>query len=281
MIFLDPTSDPVFKKLFGNITHRNIIISFLNNLLGRTQEDKIVEVTFNDASNIPETVDLKYSIVDIRCTDQRGHEYIVEMQVVKQLDYAERCQYYSALALSRQLKKGQKYHTLLPVIFVGILSFDLDDSPDYVNHHVILNRATHHRTLKHLEFHFVELTKFNKTIEASKSLLDQFIYMLKHATEMNTIPAGFKKNPDVVDAFDLLEQGNWSKTELEAYDKYLDIERSSASQLDTARIDGELKGKLEAKRAIAQQLIGKLDEEIIAQSTGLTIQEIEELKKNK
>jgi len=38
MIFLDPTSDIAFKKLFGNSEHKNILISFLNSELETAEE---------------------------------------------------------------------------------------------------------------------------------------------------------------------------------------------------------------------------------------------------
>ena len=44
MIYLDPKSDIAFKKLFGNITHKNILISFLNSILQRPEGLKIVEL---------------------------------------------------------------------------------------------------------------------------------------------------------------------------------------------------------------------------------------------
>src|SRR3990167_2125784 len=45
MQFLDPKSDMVFKRLFGDITHKNILMSFLNSVLGRQEGEKIVNVT--------------------------------------------------------------------------------------------------------------------------------------------------------------------------------------------------------------------------------------------
>jgi predicted transposase/invertase (TIGR01784 family) len=278
MIFLDPKSDLVFKKLFGNAAHKNILISFLNSILGRKDQDAIVDVVFTDPHNIPETYDAKHSIVDVRCIDQKGHNYIVEMQVIKQHDYAERCQYYSGLALSRQLKAGQKYHNLVPVIFVGILCFDLFKNPDYVSHHLILDTVTGEHTLKHFAFHFIELTKFNKRIEETATLLDKWIYLIKHAAEMNTVPSMFKKEVDVHDAFDLLEQGNWSRAELEAYDRYLDAIRSQQSQLDTAIEEGELKGSNKRARTIAKELLDILDDQTIARKTGLSIEDIKKLR---
>src|ERR1700733_14576586 len=99
MIFLDPKSDIAFKKLFGDLNHKNILISFLNSVLERIEGERIIDVVINDPANVAETPLSKYSIVDVRCTDQRNNQYIIEMQVIIQRDYAARAQYYSALAL--------------------------------------------------------------------------------------------------------------------------------------------------------------------------------------
>src|SRR5258708_3420357 len=116
MVFLDPKTDIAFKKLFGDSAHKNIVIRFLNNILNRKDSEIIVDVVMNDPYNHPETVasdptkeqkSSKSSIVDIRCTDQANRRYIVEMQVVRQIDYLERAQYYSSLALGRQLESTE------------------------------------------------------------------------------------------------------------------------------------------------------------------------------
>ena len=79
----------------------------------------------NDPHNFPERYNTKVSIVDVRCTDQLRNQYIIEMQVIAQGDFAERVQYYNALGLSRQLASRERYKKLTPVIFVGILDFNL------------------------------------------------------------------------------------------------------------------------------------------------------------
>jgi len=274
MIFLDPKSDIAFKKLFGDLTHKNILISFLNSVLERVEGEKIVDVTINDPNNVAETPLSKTSIVDVRCTDQCNNQYILEMQVITQQDYAARAQYYSALALSRQLASGEKYHKLVPVIFVGILDFKLFKSKHYLSHHLILDNKTYIQELKNFEFHFIELEKFNKEIDTLTTILDKWIYFLKHAVTLQKIPANFK-DPILKEAFDVLAQSNWSKKELEAYDRYLDAIRSSASQLDTAYDQGRFESKIE----IAKQLLDVLDVDTIAKKTGLSIKEIEKLKR--
>lgn len=194
MMYLDPRSDMVFKRLFGSSAHKNIVISFLNSVLGRLEGELIVDVVINDPNNVPETRLSKTSIVDVRCTDQQNNHYIIEMQVVAQKDYAARAQYYSSL------------------------------------------------------------------VQVPQEL----------------------KEPLFEEAFDILAQSNWSKTELEAYDRYLDAIRSHVSQIETAEergeARGEVRGEAKAKLKVAKALLDVLDVDTIAQKTGLSIDQVEELK---
>jgi predicted transposase/invertase (TIGR01784 family) len=269
MNYLSPKSDVAFKKLFGNIAHKNILISFLNSVLKRPEHLKIIDVSINDPANTPDRPGSKYSIVDLRCTDQDQNQYIVEMQVLDQKDYIARAQYYTAIALARQLNSGEIYNQLVPVIFVGILDFELFKNKNYLSHKLILDSETYAHELKHLEFHFIELPKFTKTETQLDNILDKWVYFLKNAEALEKVPAALKE-AEFTDAFGVLARSNWSNKELFEYDQYLDIWRSETSRIESA----------EEKRSIeiAQQLLDVLDIITIAQKTGLTVKQVEELK---
>jgi len=280
MIFLDPTSDIAFKKLFGSSEHKNVLMSFLNSVLERHEGERIIEVIINDPSNHPETIESKASIVDVRCSDQQGNNYIVEMQVVKQQDYAARCQYYSALALSRQLKQGEKFEQLAPVIFIGVMDFELLKSSNYISHHLILNKETREHSLRHLEFHFVELKKFSKSLDELHDDLEKWTYLLKNAKAIEKVPTELKKPVVLQEAFDILAQSNWSIRELEAYDRYIDAMRSRENQLETAYEDGKMEGEINKARIIAKNMLAAdMDITQIVKITGLNTKELEDLTK--
>lgn len=278
MVYLDPKMDIAFKKLFGDIAHKNVIISFLNSILNRTGEKTIVDVVFNDPHNHPETTTSKASIVDVRCTDQAQNNYIVEMQVIRQRDYLERAQYYSAFALSRQLVKGDSYGTLTPVIFVGILNFTLfEGDDDYLSCDQILNVKTYRHRFQHLEFYLVELPKFSKSIDEITTLSDKWIYFLKNAGGMNAIPENLN-NPAIKDAFFVLNKSTWTVSSLEQYDRDLDVVRSERGRIDYAME----KGEAQAQRRIAMEMISKnFDVETISQLTKMSVEDVEMLKKGK
>jgi len=285
MVFLDPKTDIAFKKLFGDSAHKNIVISFLNSILDRKESETIVDVVMNDPHNIPETLAtnspeelaLKSTVVDVRCTDQAKRRYIVEMQVIRQPDYLERAQYYSSLALGRQLRSRSEYEELEPVIFVGVLDFSLLKNPRYLSHHLILDKDTHEHEFKHLELHIIELKKFNKKIEELTTLADKWIYFLKYAEDMQTIPDTLK-SPDMQDAFQILNKSTWTPEQLISYDRLLDEMRLQKNRIRHSHKEGEAKGRLEEKINLAKQFLDILDVETVAKKTGLDIEMVKKLK---
>jgi predicted transposase/invertase (TIGR01784 family) len=277
MNYLDPKWDIAFKKLFGSAVHKNLLISFLNGVLNRAEGEKIVDLVYNDPYNHPETFDAKLSIVDVRCTDQQGKQYLVEMQVDAQKYYAERAQYYVASALNRQLKKGSRYTELMPVIFVGILNENLFSTSRYMSHHLFLDDYDHQQSLKLSEFYFIELKKFNKTVDQLETIFEKWVYFFKYAETLDQVPKNLKE-PELREAFDLMAEVNWSEKERAVYEKLVDEERSKLDREDWVKEKAEAIGEKKKAHDIAMRLLGKLPLEEIAQVTGLTLEEIKSLK---
>ncbi|MBX9830875.1 Rpn family recombination-promoting nuclease/putative transposase [Candidatus Babeliales bacterium] len=279
MIFLDPTIDIAFKKLFGDQAKQEILISFLNSVLGCKEGEKIVSVVITDPYNTPDTPWLKTSIVDIRCIDQRGRNYIVELQVENQDDYPERSQYYAALAMARQLKIGGKYGSVMPVIFIGILDFDLfENDSDYLTHHKILNTKTHAHSLRHLEFHFIELKKFNKSLDQLDNVIDKWIFLLKNASTLTNVPKQLTIPAVLKEAMEVLEQGSMSQEELTAYDRFIDARRVAESVKETNIKEGMQKGREETQCDMVLKMLSKLSIDQVADITGLSIDAVEKIK---
>jgi len=282
--FADPSRDIPFKKLFADNKHKDVLISFLNAVLEREAKRQIVDVEILDTNNTPELNSLKLTILDVRCTDQSGNQYIVEMQRKNQSDFGQRSLFYVAQSFSRQLGPREEYKELMPVIFVGVLNFSTFKGKDPISHHLILNTKTHEQELKHQEFHFVELPKFKKEENELETVVDKWLYLLKNAYKMDSIPESLNSPEPLHEALDILSTYRWTKKELEAYDKELDRTRVEKSILrterDNGRVEGLAQGELEGKRAVAKKLLAKgNDIDFIQEITGLSIEAIKALKK--
>jgi len=53
MSLVDPTSDIVFKRLFGTLTNKDFLIDFLNRILELTDENKIIDLFYQNTELIP------------------------------------------------------------------------------------------------------------------------------------------------------------------------------------------------------------------------------------
>lgn len=76
--YINPFTDWGFKRLFGQEFSKDLLISFLNDLL--VDEMHIRDVTFKDKEQLADSKDLRGCIFDIYCETDDGNHFIVEMQ---------------------------------------------------------------------------------------------------------------------------------------------------------------------------------------------------------
>ncbi|MBX9830853.1 Rpn family recombination-promoting nuclease/putative transposase [Candidatus Babeliales bacterium] len=279
--FLLPTADTVFKRTFGNKAHKNVCIDFLNNVLDRPEGRLIVDVEFLDTYNQPKYPDDRQSILDIRCTDQEKKTYIIEVQVEAQKDFGMRSQYYVSRVLADQLSAGSKFSELTPVILVGILDFTLFTRHNRcVTHHVLTDTVDSKQDLDLIEMHFIELTKFKKNEDELTSELDKWIFFLKDASRYLDLPQKIARgNKAIADAFEIVSRHNWTKLELEIYEKELDNLRCWQSAIDTGIEKGREEGLEIGIEKTARAMLSKgFDLTVIAEITGLDVDQIKNLK---
>ncbi len=227
--FLDPRNDVAFKRIFGSEKNKDILIHFIDDIMGFQSNSKIKEVTFLSPIQNPEIAYKKQSVVDVLCKDSNGVQIIVEMQISPSKGFEKRAQYYEAKAYSRQLNQGTSedglYANLKEVIFIAISDYSIfPEKQDYLSHHVILDKITYEHDLKDFSFTFIELPKFKiEKIEKLTTIIEKWCYFFKYAHE--TSESDLKKiiGSDIVieQAYEALNQFNWTEEELLSYEQEL------------------------------------------------------------
>jgi predicted transposase/invertase (TIGR01784 family) len=104
--------------------------------------------------------------------------------------------------------------------------------------------------------------------------LDKWLYFLKTADRLAAVPPTMEEVPEINHAFEIAKQSLLSKDELEIFEKQQMFIHDNRNALLKAEQDGLQKGK----REIAKSLLGVLEPEIIAQTTGLSFAEIQQLQ---
>jgi predicted transposase/invertase (TIGR01784 family) len=292
--FLDPKNNFAFLQIFGTEKNKDILIHFLNDILGYKGEEEITEVTFLKTIQDPDIAAYKQSIVDVLCKDKHGVQFIVEMQVSKHRGFEKRAQFYAAKAYSQQVikedenhKKMAVYAKLKGVIFLAIADFTMfPDKKEWKSNHRLLDTKTYDNDLKDFYFIFMELEKFNKKIDELETIAEKWAYFFKHAHQSTLEEMEHLIGKDIIikKAFQAIDQASWTEEELRTYEKLVKNELDNLAveqqKIEDAEARGEARGETRGKAELLRMMIkqGKTNEEIIA-FTGLTREQLEELKR--
>jgi len=280
--FLDPRSDLVFKKIFGQ--HPELIKSFLNNILPLPEGRFIESVAYLTPEQTPRIPSMKNTIVDVKCTDQKGRIFIVEMQMTWSKNFLKRFLFGTSKAYVQQLDAGKAYSQLCPVYGVALVNETFEQkTEDWFHHYRLTHTKDLDKILEGIELIFLELPKFNpKTFEHRKVGV-LWLRFLRETKDLKSIPEEFKDSPEVIKAIELAQESAYSADELEAYDEYLDAIRVQQTIRDDSYEEGREEGREEGEQkkalTIAYSLLKiGLDVESIAEATGLFVEEIKDLK---
>ena len=118
---IDPKVDCVFKALLGAEENRNLLIHFLNAVLGEELEAPIVSAVIVNPYNEKEFLSDKLSVVDVKARDEQGRLYQIEVQLSNFEALRARIAYGWADLYSGQLRSGQEYRELRPTYAIWLL----------------------------------------------------------------------------------------------------------------------------------------------------------------
>jgi len=242
MRFLDVKTDYAFKKVFGSKESVPVLISFLNAVLEYEGEHTIEDLEIVDPYQIPLLKGMKDTFVDVKARLKSGKYIIIEMQVLNVKGFEKRILHNAAKQYSQQLKKGNSYQLVNPVIALTFTNFRMfDDSEEYISHFRLLERKRYTEYSDDVELIFVELPKFIKAENQLDNIKEKWIYFLKKAGDLSYIPESLS-DPCIEKAFETINEAALSPEELELQEKRHDFIRMQIGSLELAKEQGLKQG---------------------------------------
>jgi predicted transposase/invertase (TIGR01784 family) len=281
--YLDPKNDMVFKKIFGQ--HPHLLISFLNSQLTFEDGGIIESIEYLKDELIPDNPLKKRSVVDVRCTDNFGRQFIVEMQMEWKESFLERMLFNTAHIYSNQLKRGSRYLQLQPVYGLAILNdiFDRETS-EYYHSFEMLNPRNPQEKISGMNVVLIELEKFAPKTRSEKELAVLWLRFLKEIDEyVRDVPPELQENSTIKEALDLCAEAAFTDAERYEYDIYLDAIRTGDTviegKLAKSRAEGVAEGRVERNMEVAVNMLQRdFTVETVSEITGMSIEETEKLK---
>ena len=241
MRYLDPRANLTFKRVFGE--HPDLVISLLNALLPLDKDHQVKSVEYIPTELVPDSPLKKNSIVDVRCKDEEGRQFLVEMQMIWSEEFKQRVLFNASKAYVRQLDKHENYELLQPVYSLNLVNEIFEpDMPNYYHQYSVANIDHPEKIIEGLHLIFVELPKFKPQSYSERKME---VLWLRYLTEMggaSKVPQEFLENPEVKKAVDILEESSYTPAQLEGYDKFWDTVRTERTYYSSARRLGKKEG---------------------------------------
>ncbi len=289
MQFLPLKMDFVFKFVFTN--DLGALASLISSILFPNGDKKLEVIEIISSEIIPIFKNGKRTFLDLKllCKILPGEDenYIqVELQIAEQSSYIQRSLYYASGLIQHQLKAGESYFQLTPIIQINILDFSLLPGENIVSRYLLKEKDSNTILTEDFQMIYVELPKFQKTeIEELHTEAEIWFYLLKNIqnlTEQSRMEI-LKKKPDLKNAFGVLEMYSSDPEKQREFEERLRADENYAYELAVRFEKGIEKGldlgKLEKSLETARKMKDKgfsIDD--IIEITGLTK---EELSKNK
>ena len=280
--------DWAVKKLLRNKANFVVLEGFLSELL--FDDIKIQKILESEGNQ--ETENDKYNRVDILTQNSKNELIIVEIQNTYEIDFFHRMIYGTSKAFIENISLGQPYSEIKKVISINIVYFDLGQGKDYVYKGKTNFEGLHEKDTLQLsiqqkqiftkkeisdffpEYYIIKVNKFN---DIAKDTLDEWVYFLKNSEVKDEFKAkGLAEAKEVLDIMRL------DKEQQYGYNRYLDYLHYKASEILSLRLVAEDKVRQDRNVEIAKNFIVMgLDNITIAKGTGLTVEQIEDLRSEK
>lgn len=280
--YLDPKADLTFKLVFGE--HKDLAMSLLNALLPLADDEKITSLEYATPEMIPENPAKKDSIVDVRCTDAKGRQFIVEMQMYWNQFFQKRVLLNASKAVVRQLDNREDYKLLQPVYCLNLVNdIGFESAPDEFYHdYAIVNVEHSDRIIEGLRFVYIELPKFQpKSIAERKMAVLWLRFLTEISEDTKEAAAELLENEDTSKALSIVEKSAMSEGQLYAYEKFWSAVINEEALIQGSYEKGikeerqkNLKEKLSSARVLKENGV-PLD--VISKSLNMTEEDLVEL----
>lgn len=194
--YINPFTDYGFKKIFGEEMNKDLLLDFLNELL-KNEQGQITSISYKKTINLGDTEVDRKAIFDIYCENEKGEKFIVELQKTKQNFFKDRTVYYSTFPIREQALQTDWNFELKAIYTIAILDFVFDedkDEPQKYRYDVKLaDIETNKVFYNKLTFVYLEMPKFNKTIDELVTRFDKWLFVIKNLHKLDRIPDKLKE----------------------------------------------------------------------------------------
>ena len=269
---MKPRVDYAFKEIMMDEKAR---IGFLSAILKLKPED-IKETQIQNTNLRKQSEKEKLGILDVRILMNNNTEIDIEIQLAAMNIWADRALFYLAKMYTEQISAGEDYTLFKKCVSISILDFKLfEQEPEFYSCFHIREDSRNFLYTDKMEFHVLELPKLPKELKEDSSDIELWGKFINAERKEEFVMLA-EKNTYIDSAYQhlqLISQDKEKRMEYEAREKAI-------RDYNQGILEAEQRGETRATKRIAKTLLlSGTSVDLVTQSTGLSIEQVQSLKK--
>ena len=280
-----PTNDYVFSRIFGYKKNWELLKDLLESILTdiEIKKIKLVKQYTLDKDAIKD----RGAVLDVLAELNDDTTVNIEMQMKDYHNTIERSIFHDSGVFHESLIKNEDFKNAKRVIGIWILCYNIFDEGPF--HEVARLKRDYGNMLltNKMEYHYIQLPKFKEKCRRISNKLEQWLTFIINddVEEIKMIDNEFvQKAEDELEYINADEEERMRAKfrERSEWKYHADMKSMYSEGKNDGIKEGLKQGIKEQKITIAKNMLAeKIDIHIIAKTTGLTIEEIENLKNHK
>ena len=272
VFLMKPKIDFAFKEIMMDEQAR---IGFLSAILKLNPED-IQDTKILNTNLCKLHEDEKLGILDVRILMNNNTEIDIEIQLAAMNIWADRALFYLAKMYTEQISAGEDYTLFKKCVSISILDFKLfEQEPEFYSCFHIREDSRNFLYTDKMEFHVLELPKLPKELKEDSSDIELWGKSINAERKEEFVMLA-EKNTYIDSAYQhlqLISQDKEKRMEYEAREKAI-------RDYNQGILEAEQRGETRATKRIAKTLLlSGTSVDLVTQSTGLSIEQVQSLKK--
>lgn len=301
--------DFAFKKLFGSRGNERILIAFLNAMLKPSPDKRITDVTILDKEMGREHQKDRNAFLDIHAELDNGSKVNIEIQVTNEHNLTKRTLYYWSRTYMEGFQRGEPFDKLPRTISIAIIDFILFKQEAMNRYHLAFDVTEREEGFlwdDTLEIHLIEMPKLvklwrEKRIGFGDDEVVEWLLLLEadedeelrkelegRAMDNPVLQEAMEKwedlsrDPNAIREYEARHKAMMDRLAAEAESKrrqQVKYEEGMEKGMEKGMEQGIEKGEYQKAISVARKMIAKgIEEQMIAEVTGLTIMQIQQLR---
>ena len=283
-------NDYFVRYLLGSLGNEDILENIVNCVLRDSKFDEVHDLEIINPHNLPENINLKESVLDVKAKTKDNKKIIIEIQLSGNIDFVKRIFYYISKNVVSEINENEPYDIISQIISINFVNFNMDFYDEGKAHRCfkLIDTENHSVSLDMMQMHIIEVPRFIKilnnanTDDIKKKKILSWIEFFT-VKDLDKVKDKLKEVNDIMPkVIDKYERFISSKEEMEVYnarDAFLYGQTIMLKrERDEGIREGIEQGKKEQQISIAKKLKESgIDIKIISENTDLSIEEIKKL----